>query len=518
MTKAAFGALLAASLGLGLAFRVIGLDARPMHHDEANQAVKFGALLEHGEYRYDRTDHHGPTLYYLTLPAAWARGQTTLASLDERTLRFVPALFGAGLILLFGLLAGGLGRTAVAASACLAAVSPALTYYSRFYIQESLLVFFAVAFLIAFGRFVSHPRMGAAAGSGVFAGLAFATKETAVIVLAAAIGAAALAHRLSRDTVPRPRPVVSRARVVAMLVVGLAAAGLVALVFYSSWFRYPSGLIESVRAFGTYAERGVGTGPHTQPWDYYLRLLWYSASGGVAWTEGFVLVLALVGLGGAFGARADFWSRYVALYALVATAAFSAIPYKTPWNLLPFYAGILILAGIGADVVVTSWRPRFIRVVVALALVAGTWHLGAESWRANGRYSADPRNPYVYAHTTPDFVRLVQRVTAVSSVHADGPAMLVKVVAGPYEQWPLPWYLRQMTRVGYWTHASEAGALDAAPVVIASQDEAAAVDAALGDRYVSEFYSLRPDVLLTLYVERGLWERFLATRTRPQGG
>jgi len=57
-----------------------------MHHDEANQAVKFGALLERGEYRYDANDHHGPTLYYLTLPAAWLRGQSTLASLDERTL------------------------------------------------------------------------------------------------------------------------------------------------------------------------------------------------------------------------------------------------------------------------------------------------------------------------------------------------------------------------------------------------------------------------------------------------
>jgi len=27
---------------------------------------------------------------------------------------------------------------------------------------------------------------------------------------------------------------------------------------------------------------------------------------------------------------------------------------------------------------------------------------------------------------------------------------------------------------------------------------------------VSEFYGLRPDVLLALYVERGLWDRFLA--------
>src|SRR5690242_12548695 len=117
MSKVVFGALLAAAFALGLAFRVVSLDTRPMHHDEANQAVKFAALLEHGEYRYDPDDHHGPTLYYLTLLSAWARGQATLAALDERTIRVVPALFGAGLILLMSLLAGGLGRPAVIASA-----------------------------------------------------------------------------------------------------------------------------------------------------------------------------------------------------------------------------------------------------------------------------------------------------------------------------------------------------------------------------------------------------------------
>ena len=37
-----------------------------------------------------------------------------------------------------------------------------------------------------------------------------------------------------------------------------------------------------------------------------------------------------------------------------------------------------------------------------------------------------------------------------------------------------------------------------------------ALDAVLGDRYVSEFFGVRPDVLVTLYVERSLWDRYLA--------
>ncbi|MGZ5498675.1 MAG: hypothetical protein ACXWHI_08130, partial [Candidatus Aminicenantales bacterium] len=145
MTKKAFrGLFLCAVLG-ALAFRVARLDLRPMHADEANQAVKFGDLLERGEYRFDPQDHHGPTLYYLTLPAAWAARAATLAELDERVLRLVPALFGAALLLVLLLFSGGLAREAALAAATLAAVSPALTYFSRFYIQETLLVFFLAA-------------------------------------------------------------------------------------------------------------------------------------------------------------------------------------------------------------------------------------------------------------------------------------------------------------------------------------------------------------------------------------
>ena len=37
-----------------------------------------------------------------------------------------------------------------------------------------------------------------------------------------------------------------------------------------------------------------------------------------------------------------------------------------------------------------------------------------------------------------------QRIADVAALHPDRAQMLVKVIAGPYEQWPLPWYLRRM--------------------------------------------------------------------------
>ena len=47
--KPAFFALFLLIVCAAVLFRVVRLDLRPMHHDEANQAVKFGDLLERGE-------------------------------------------------------------------------------------------------------------------------------------------------------------------------------------------------------------------------------------------------------------------------------------------------------------------------------------------------------------------------------------------------------------------------------------------------------------------------------------
>ena len=543
MTRVRFAVLVGVALVLALGVRVVDLDHRPMHHDEANQAVKFGVLLETGEYRYDRSDHHGPTLYYLTLPVALLRGQATLASLDARTVRLVPAIFGVGLLLLFLSLTSRLGRLAVAAAVLLAAVSPALVYYSRFYIQESIFAFLAVACLVALGRYGERPTLAAAVTAGVCVGLAYATKETTVIVVPAAVAAVAVARHLPSGPGGHrmaARMMDSRTWPPARhLAAGGAAALAIAWLFFSSFGSHPDGFVDSIRAFGLFFDRGTGTGSHSQPWYHYLGLLVWSSSGGVVWTEAAILVLAIAGLVSACRATGSYWQRVVALYAVFATLAYSLVSYKTPWNLLPFYAGVVLLAGVGVQALVTPWGqtnrwgqiPRHPMIqtpwaltpsagqrraltpwLVGAVLVAVCAHLGWQSWQASLRDGADPRNPYAYLHTSPDLLRLVQRVTDLAALHGDHDRMLVRVVAGPYEQWPLPWYLRRMTRVGYWPRAAEAGPFDGTPVLIASQENVPALEAALGDRYISEMYGLRPEVFLTVFIERGLWERYLATR------
>jgi uncharacterized protein (TIGR03663 family) len=518
MTRAGGAALVAVALAAGLAFRVARLDVRPMHHDEANQAVKFGALLERGEYRYDAHDHHGPTLYYLTLPAAWLRGEHTLASLDERTLRGVTAAFGAATILLLPLLSDAVGRTAVACGAILMALSPAMVFYSRMYIQESLFAFFTLLFVIATGHAVRRGGSGWAVLAGAAAGLAIATKETSAIVLPAALAACALAWWSLGHS--RQAPIRLGVRSIG---IALAVAAAVAGLFYSSFLTDPAGAIAPFTAVFTYVDRGVTPAAHAHPWHYYIGLLTYSASGGMRWSEGLVIALAAAGAVSAFVGvdRADptrtFWARYLTGTVAITAAIFSALPYKTPWNLLPFYAVAIVLAGLGFSWLFHALPGRVFRASLIAGFVLACGQLGMQAWRASVTYASDPRNPYVYAQTVPDAVRMATRIRELAALHPDGSRMQVSVIASPYEQWPLPWYLRTMPNVGYWTAPDDGLALHA-PVIVTSLDYAGPLAASLDERYVSEFYGLRPEVFLALYIERGLWDRFLSRVAGSPGG
>jgi uncharacterized protein (TIGR03663 family) len=513
MTRTSAGAVVALALTAGLALRGARLAERPMHHDEANQAIKFGDLLEHGDYRYDYRDHHGPSLYYLTLPSAWAGGRSTLASLDEVTLRRVPVLFGAATILLLPFLSIGIGRTATATAAVLMALSPAMVFYSRMFIQETLFACFTFAFVVAVGRIASDGGRAWWITAGGAAGLAVATKETSVIVLPAA-GLAALAAWWSPGS-GRPRNALTDGRWRAAALISLLFAAAIASTFYTSFFTAPRGLLEPFRGAGTYLARGVDPAVHLHPWYYYLRLLAYTSSGGLTWSEGLVLGLAVIGALSGWRAGPErpgprvFWVRYLAFDVAIAGAIFSLIPYKTPWNLLPFYVGALALAGVGFATLIEMTRSRAARGVLAATLAIASCQLGWQAWRAAVVYAADPRNPYVYAQTVPDAVRMTARIRDLAALHPDGARMQVSVIAPPDEQWPTPWYLRTLPNVGYWTQPGDPQALRAA-VIVSSLEHTPALDAALGDRYVSEFYGLRPDVLQALYIERGLWDRFLA--------
>jgi uncharacterized protein (TIGR03663 family) len=320
------------------------LDIRPMHGDEAVHAYKFGRLLEDNDYRYDPREFHGPTLNYFTLIPAWLTGENTYPSLTESTLRIVPVIFGILLVILPLFLSDGLGKTAALIAAAFTAISPAFVFYSRYYIPEMLLVFFTFAVIICGYRYAKSKRPVWAILAGVFAGLCGITKETWIIAFGSMIFALVivlLAHR--QFTLLNPRH----------LVLGFVGALVVWFLFYSSFFTNPAGLIDSFRSFKTYFGFIVGNQTHFHPWYYYLKLLIYNkASMGPPWTESIVIILASIGilliiLRKGIGSLDKSLLDFLVIFTVLMLFVYSAIPYKTPWCLLSFYYGLILLAAVG---------------------------------------------------------------------------------------------------------------------------------------------------------------------------
>ncbi|NUM53667.1 MAG: TIGR03663 family protein [Candidatus Hydrogenedentes bacterium] len=517
-------ALVLIALAVALAFRVPDLKLKPFHGDEANQAYKAGKiLLETGVYTYDPIEHHGPTIYYLALPAAWLTTDGTFAGTVEATYRIVPVLFGAVIVLLLLPLRTALGNRATFIAALLTATSPAMVYYSRYYIQEMLLVFFAFGAIAAGWRYTQRPSLSAAIAGGLCIGLAHASKETCVLAFASYVGAGMCTVGWSRlrdgkgDT--RADLNCIRARHAALCAI---AAASVSVLFFSSFFTHWRGVLDSVLTYANYTNKAGSPHIHDKPWHYYLQMLLFTRNAPYPWfSEALILALGALGIRVALSAKRSHTPhanllRFLAFYTLGMTAVYSIIPYKTPWCALNFLQPLIVMAGVGADALIRGLRLRAWRVGVStlLALLAG--QLAWQAYLACYVYHSDVRNPYVYGHTSSAIKRLEERLDQIAAVSPEGYDTLAGVLSPTRDYWPLPWYLRKFDRVGFWdTLPPEAGApIYSAPIVIASSSIARELNAKLPGDYHSEMHALRPGVLLTVFIRTDLWEAFMATRVR----
>lgn len=491
-----------------------------MHADEAVQGLKFIELLERGSYRYDANEFHGPTLNYLSLPAARLRGERDRYALTETTLRVIPVVFGVGLILLLPLLADGLGRNSTLGAGLFTAVSPAFVFYSRYYIHEMLLVFFTFMFLCACWQYTRNKKRGWAALAGVALGLMHATKETFVLPLLAMVAAWLITMFWERRCAKQPatgtdRPATFRWRDV---IAGLCMAVAVSVTFYTSFFAHWRGAIDSVLTYLPWLQRAGGASPHIHPWSFYLeRLVYYSRPGGHVSTEGVLLVLAGIGAIAAFRPRLLPQSdsklvRFLMVYSLALTIAYSAISYKTPWCLLGFHHGFILLAGVGTAALFRACSTALPKVVCGIILACGLAHLGAQTWRAAYTQPADRLNPYVYAHTAPDLLRLVDKVSAIARAHPDPDKFAIQVMAPGGDYWPLPWYFRIYRHTGWWNNIPED---PYASVMVVGARFHADLDEKSEKRWLMVgFFEDRPGVFFELYVELELWKRYVATLPR----
>src|SRR5258707_985346 len=391
------GLLFAFAIALGL--RLPSLDRRPMHNDEAVNAIKFGQLWERATYKYDPNEHHGPSLYYVTLALARLTRAPGFEHFTEKRLRLVAVIFGVGLLLLLGLTLDALGRQATIWAAIFTAVSPAMVFYSDYYIHEMLLVFFSFLALGSGWRYWRSRKVGWALLAGAAVGLMDATKETFVITLAAAGVALALNQIWNRILDASGRPVKAPAIHPGHLAAGLGVWLMVALLLFSSFLTNASGFLDSIRTYSPWLHRAAGDSPHSHPWHFYFqRLLFFHVAKGPIWSEALIAVLALVAVVAGFlrkglaGANASF-VRFLSFYAVLLAAAYSVIAYKTPWCLLGFWHGFILLAGVGAAILIQASRYQWATLAMSILLLAAAGSLPPPASEGRPDSARPPRNP-----------------------------------------------------------------------------------------------------------------------------
>jgi predicted membrane-bound mannosyltransferase len=303
---------------------------------------------------------------------------------------------------------------------------------------------------------------------------------------------------------------------------------MISALFFSSFFTNPSGIIDSLLTYQTYLNRAGEHGWHLHPWYTYFKwLLFTSYANRPLWSEAFIFVLALVGIffalrqNEAKGVDAPLL-RFLALYTLVLTFVYALIPYKTPWNLLGFFHGMILLAAFGAVRLAQMPSQKWLRAGVFVLLLMGGAQLAWQSYQSNFKYHSDASNPYVYAHPTTDVFTILARVREMASAHPDSSKMYVQVICPQDDYWPLPWYLRDFSNIGWWSQVDEHA--PSAPLILASPKVESALVHKLyelprpGERelYVplfDDYIELRHGVELRGYVTRELWERWEEIRT-----
>ena len=129
--------------------------------------------------------------------------------------------------------------------------------------------------------------------------------------------------------------------------------------------------------------------------------------------------------------------------------------------------------------------------------------LSYQMYQINFVHYDDDQYPYVYAHTKRELLNMVGEIDRASARIGTGHDTTIALVSPDY--WPLPWYLRDYKKVGYYQQIVPT----TDQMIIGSTAQEEQLRETYGDRYVlvtsgreDDSYPLRPGVDLLLYVRK----------------
>ncbi len=260
------------------------------------------------------------------------------------------------------------------------------------------------------------------------------------------------------------------------------------VLFYSSFFTNGKGVSDSLQTFMFWAK--TGKQEHVHSIDQHVVWLF--------WEESPILVLGIVGAVIAVVRANNRFALFAAQWAFGLLAAYSLVPYKTPWLVLNFIIPLAIVAGYAVNRI-HSWNVNKNPVFVIALLIAAFGLSGYQTIRLNYFRYDDENYVYVYGHTYRTFLPMVDEINRIAQKTSLNNDLDIAVLSPDY--WPLPWYLRDYTKIGYY---GKSASTNSSLVIINLSQEAEELPSLVG-RYVRvNTYPLRPGVVLVLYARNDL--------------
>lgn len=148
--------LVSSGLVIATAFflRFFWLGLKPFHHDEGVNGFFLTNLYREGIYKYDPSNYHGPTLYYISLAF------TKVFGLETLPVRWSVAIFGVLIVVLALFLKRYIGKIGALFAGLFLSLSPGMVYISRYFIHEMLFVFFSLAIVVSVLFFIEKRKAG----------------------------------------------------------------------------------------------------------------------------------------------------------------------------------------------------------------------------------------------------------------------------------------------------------------------------------------------------------------------
>ena len=268
----------------------------------------------------------------------------------------------------------------------------------------------------------------------------------------------------------------------------------VGILFFSSFFTYPEGVKKALEAYAIWTKTGSKEHVQNGMWAY------------VEWgmqVEAPIMLLSLAGTVLALVKPKSKFVMFAGLWAWGLFAAYTIIPYKTPWLAISFLMPMCIPAGYLVGELI-SMKEKAVRAIGLIIAVAATVVLTYQTYALNFVHYDDEDQPYVYAHTKREFLELMEKINYYAEKSGKGNQAGIQIVSPDY--WPMVWYVKDYSKAYF--HGKIVPADNAEMIVAKTPDQEIDVMRQYSGQYqLVGTYGLRPGVDLMLLVRSDLADK-----------